>query len=408
MASTPIILSENTLVGRTLDFVLALVKYRQRALSWSERGYLGRFAGLLREGEARGEILRCMERDWRLWKLIEPLQGAGWKKYRARSCFQRLVVWKVFKLAEQRKFQVVDDEFLVELKGMFYTTGQTTIDENGFQVERHEESKSSNRTMSDERRWSALFLFEISKTRFGFDEVPGWRDQTLDPGQNQRSLKNMCRCAVAQSSPVLRAILQGGQTPSWHSPPPQRECVYDSDFDAARVLERHGRWASHGKVWLGMFLPGRRMIVQNPEVYGDAWFLPLGDSGHPSKLSWPVQRVQHEDSVYWRLVDNPAAKQCPFLHVFDLNQWLAAEIKWEGPLAIINRHRRSSGRVSTMAYQTSSPQPLVEFAAAHAFYDFGRSALAAVAGELMCELDPGDSLMAMVQKFVLHVLGDFG
>lgn len=91
----PTLLQESSVVAGHVDLVVQLLKARLRSLSWSDRGYPGRFVALLAGLEEQRWGLASMAKYWALFHRVKQIPGAEWKRVRNRSCSRQKVVQKV-------------------------------------------------------------------------------------------------------------------------------------------------------------------------------------------------------------------------------------------------------------------------------------------------------------------------
>ena len=255
----PVISSENHIVGRVMSFIANLLKFRSRAVSWSERGYPGIFAAYLGTDMEQAKLLKTMQDDWALWEQVK-MKSKQWVKLKARSPFVLIAVRKIFGLARQTNFMPAD-KLHSAISDMFACIGNTNVGENGFRIQRHAEGKSTNRNMSDERRWMCLALSKVAETRFDYQELPGWRNEVLHAGWKNRSTPGMYRALVKDYTPELSEIVTKSAVTPWFSTPPQRECTPDVDVAFWRLCSRKGTWNRVSDLWLGCLLSGQDMFV---------------------------------------------------------------------------------------------------------------------------------------------------
>ena len=137
---------------------------------------------------------------------------------------------------------------------MFNCIGSTCINENGFKEQRRGEQKTSNAKVSNQSKWSNLFLSQAAENKFEYHELPGWRDEVVDPGMKGKSQKALYHGSVRDSTPGLKQVVGTTHATPWHSPAPSREARPDLDFDLCRVAERFGAWEKMQKAWLGCLL----------------------------------------------------------------------------------------------------------------------------------------------------------
>lgn len=132
----------------------------------------------------------------------------------------------------------------------------------------------------------------------------------------------------------------------------------------------------------------------------------LPHSGVAGRFSWPAQEVLIGGEVYYCMAQTATIDEAPLLHVHSLPDWMAAPISWESPLTISARadgvQRIPQG---PMARRTSPPVPLLRFAAEQSFFDLPKTTIARLSKEVGCEIDSGDSLVAMFVKLIRCVLG---
>ena len=149
------------------------------------------------------------------------------------------------------------------------------------------------------------------------------------------------------------------------------------------------------------------MLVQCQKEFGDRWFFPLVDAGHPSKLSWPADKISCNGRFYF--VPAPAAQvgDCPFLHVVDLKEWLAMEYTWEAPISRTCRHGlANSPRIKgAVAFQITKPEGLLPYAARRAFFNLSNTALLQLGKDLRADMSVGDTLVERIVQLVKHILG---
>jgi hypothetical protein len=155
---------------------------------------------------------------------------------------------QVFLVAESKGFKF-DLELKEMIQNMFSAVGQTTIDENGFKVQRMAESSSSNRAMSNQRRWSSLITSGVATDPFRFRELPDFRDEVIPPGFSQRDMGSMYNSTMKNCSPEIRGVTGENRTPSWYSPAPRNESAVDADLDLACQV------GDMGLAWLGGLHP---------------------------------------------------------------------------------------------------------------------------------------------------------
>ena len=83
----PLILREGYICERVMSFIVNLLKFRSRAVSWCERGYPGIFASYLGTDMERAKLLRKMKDDWALWEKVlnMPSNSGSRSRSAARS-----------------------------------------------------------------------------------------------------------------------------------------------------------------------------------------------------------------------------------------------------------------------------------------------------------------------------------
>jgi len=312
---------------------------------------------------------------------------------------------QVFLLAESKGFKV-DQELKEVAKNMFSAVGQTTIDENGFKVQRLAESSSSNRAMSNQRRWSSLVCPGVATDPFRFQELPGFRDEVIPPGFSQREMGCMYNSTMKNCSPEIKGVTGPSRTPPWYSPAPRNESSVDADLSLWRLMGASDTWDAQGLQWLGCLLSGKNMLVRNAAVHGDRWLWPLADSGLSGKFSWPAQENVVEGVTYYSLAAEAGVEKTPFLHVLDPGQWEAVEVSWVSPLGLKVRHPGLDAMWrGPMAAARGEPQPLLKFAASRAFFNLTKAALQKLGKHMGCEVLQTDTLLARLRRMILFELG---
>ena len=310
-------------------------------------------------------------------------------------------------LAEAAEFKTFDADLRRVVLEIFSCIGQTAVDENGFKVQREAEHKSFNCTMSDSRRCSSSILSKVATTRFNYNEVPNWENEPIPAGFKTRDMKAMYRSKVSHCSGFLKEVVGTKQTPEWNSPAPSRECIPDSDLDLCRELQERDSWGEAGTLFVACLLSGKKSVVRNKVIHGDKWFLPLADSGHPTKFGWPLVKKNIGTITYWELQGRPSVVETPFLHVYRLDEWEACEFVWESALCRMTRHGvRTQVGDGLVARLAGDALPLLKHSALQAFFDLSKTALLALCKELGCEVDPGDNLLQRLQRLIRFVLGD--
>jgi hypothetical protein len=312
---------------------------------------------------------------------------------------------QVFLVAESKGFKF-DLELKEMIQNMFSAVGQTTIDENGFKVQRMAESSSSNRAMSNQRRWSSLITSGVATDPFRFRELPDFRDEVIPPGFSQRDMGSMYNSTMKNCSPEIRGVTGENRTPSWYSPAPRNESAVDADLDLWRQMDANNTWDAQGLQWLGCLLSGKSMLVRNVAVHGDRWLWPLADSGLSGKFSWPAQERVVDGVTYYTLAAKASIEESPFLHVLDYNQWEAVEVSWVSPLGLKVKHPDMNVRdFGPMAAARGKAQQLIKFAASKAFFNLTKAALQQLGKKMGCEILQGDTLLVRLRRMVLFELG---
>ena len=308
-------------------------------------------------------------------------------------------------VSESKGFKF-DLELKEMIQNMFSAVGQTTIDENGFKVQRLAESTSSNRAMSNQRRWSSLISSGIATDPFRFAELPDFRDEVTPPGFSQRDMGSMYKSTMKDCSPEIKGVAGPNRTPPWYSPAPRNESSMDADLSLWRQMEVHNQWDAQGLQWMGCLLSGKNMLVRNTAVHGDKWLWPLADSGLSAKYSWPAQETVVDGATYYTPAAKASIEETPFLHVLDLGQWEAVEVYWISPLGLKVRQGCAHAVVrGPMAVARGEPQALLKFAASRAFFNLTKAALEKLGKHMGCEVRPGDTLLARLRRMILFELG---
>lgn len=235
-ATHPTAVLESLVMEKFADFTLQLLKNRLRSLAWSERGYPGRFAALLHSPLAADTLLAQMRLDWDLWHHIGSFKTAFWDRLRERSPFAQVAVQKVFLMAAQSGW-VMTDALAAAVSDMFTCVGQTNTDENGFKIQRVQESSSCQRGLSGRRKWFSLIRSNLASTVFRYSELPGYTSMPIPPTFHWRDMQSLYEAKVSDSWKRLKLILSSGKrTPDWYSPSARNEVAGDVDLDSWRML----------------------------------------------------------------------------------------------------------------------------------------------------------------------------
>lgn len=91
----PLVSMDNVFAGKMAELTLQLAKQRLRLLYWYEKGYPGRLAAMLDSAATAAQVQLRMKEDWALWRFVQDLAGATWRRTRDRSVFHLVVVRKV-------------------------------------------------------------------------------------------------------------------------------------------------------------------------------------------------------------------------------------------------------------------------------------------------------------------------
>ena len=148
------------------------------------------------------------------------------------------------------------------------------------------------------------------------------------------------------------------------------------------------------------------MLARRKQLYGDTWFLPLGDSKNPVRIGWPARSVAIGNAKYIQMCENTTVAQTPFLHCFDEEMWEAAEISWEAPLARVARHwKKADAKQGHMAMVPGKPQKLMKYVARNAFHDLPKTTLASLCNHLGVATGSTSGLLNLLVALITNQLG---
>lgn len=287
----PLVAKEDSVANYMGNLVTSCLKLFLRSMLWHTHGWPGRFAALLDEAR-RPAVLADMKTDWEVWRLVRQRPGPTWKAFMKRSCFNLMVVQKVFRVAARCGF--ADHPDLIDVvRGMFRSLGQSNVIELGVNVSKKEAEKSYTKRVRNHRRWMGLIDSSVLGGWFKYREMDRESEQVPRGQLNAKSEPSFFSGTEREASMAFRGVVGG--TASWHTIAPRGDIAFVNDIIMSRELAGSGKWEQISAMWLACLMPDNNSLVRDAGAGGaqsKQCFWCLGEAGVSGKIGWLADEVR--------------------------------------------------------------------------------------------------------------------
>ena len=372
----PLVAAQDSVAEHLGKLVVSVLKYVGRSLLWHDLAWPGGFAGLL-DPAAAPAILQRMRVDWETWYEVQEQNSALWRAKRKKSCFNLMVVQKVFRIASAADWQATP-ALLNVVRALFETFGQSNVIELGVNVSKKSSEASHTRRMADARRWMSLIESSVAEGWFNYTQLPGWENEVVPRGLLRgRSLPDFFATSDTAASTSFRDVVGTGP-PTWTSLAPKMDIQMAADLALARDCAKTDTWSDASKLWLSCLIPDTTFLVRKISTNPDApWFWRMGEAAVSGKLGWPAKETRAKQQVFWTVLHEVASGDLEWIMITDVTEWEAIRVRFVSPLGLALRCG-SGGFLphpSIMALPMCAPQPLLQCAARNTFWKLPKTAL---------------------------------
>lgn len=323
-----VVINEDKVVTAYGDLILGLLGARLQTETCYTQALPLRLVSLLSD-EAAPQAIEQLHKQYKAWQEVEALTSYFWKRVQLRSPFGLCFVQQVIELLAENKW-AMSDKLAGVLRGAFSGLGQTKIVEDGFQKERHAESKNSNRRMALARSWMAPVNAEVLCGIHRFQEIDYDAEQVL-PGTPSLDTRGLYYGRLKSASIQFPGLVSS-QAPKWYSPAPQMFAGHTADLSLyEHCADEKAHHLGH-QSWLSVLLQGGNICIRRGDL--GVWHLAVASYSGIATLGWPMEACHIGGRLMYKLRADVGSSDTPFMHIVSLDGWSAFTFSWWGPTRI--------------------------------------------------------------------------
>jgi hypothetical protein len=274
-------------------FVQSLVKKRVFRSAWMLYGWPSRCAEFLNsDPQVVAAAVQDLKEDYEVYMKAENMSTEFFAAFVSRSPFKLPSVMQIVLPLKANDWTltkpIVD---LVKARNQGFK--QSRVVEDGFLVERRQETSASNAELVENQIFMSLIEKKLLKEKFAFETHP----DSLPHHRATDMPKDAFRAVASSASMDCRSIRSTKAKPDWYSPAPSSWPRKFTDAGFLRHLEEKGDWAKANKLWLTCLLPQKDTVLIRPLGGDKPWSLVLGHCESAAALLWPVEAAGggHQD-----------------------------------------------------------------------------------------------------------------
>lgn len=277
----------------------------------------------------------------------------------------------------------------------FQGIGASKLSEDAFQRQRRAEGASSSSRMSSLRLWMTMVDRQVLSNVHRFQEVAHQHEKVhrgvahMEPSKFHKPVADGCGAYAKFKGAVAK-------TP-WYSPQPLHFFGNLGDCSLADECRRTGNWAQASKSWLSLLLNGEGVWIRKRGSLSD-FYLARNSATGLATQGWPLRAVTVGGRVVYMLKQVSSVKECPYLHIYELDSWEAFSFTWVGMLRQRASFNMDGGGLAMLP--DSAPARLLRCVALRGFWQLPKTPLVQLAKELGCPLPESASLLRIVSCLV--------
>lgn len=211
----------------------------------------------------------------------------------------------------------------------------------------------------------------------------------------------------SESSLRFREIVQGGTDPEWYSPSADRHSTSHADLEVAAEACAGPVFQDEvvANTWMGAVIHWTHMLAVR-KVGSRQWLLGLGNCAGSAAFFWPVSLKSCPGDGGADYFVPEFGVRPVLMCITSFDSWEATKFRPRSPSWQHRELPQSAPllRIQGLRLMKSGPvKPLLEVAAAAAFWNLGKAWLVQLMGSLGMPVPPGSSLLDILWAVVAHV-----